>query len=160
MLDGNYFWQQALDNAEPQVKDHLGMAAAPFPTQAGSVSNSLHISAGLDPDTRAAVCDFIALAASEKYQQKYGEAISVPPPRDGAITDALRARFPEQIALMIASKGDAVSILPEAQAALENYGLFSKMVADALIELLATDQPTEQILANLQSNLESELPLD
>ena len=160
MLDGNYFWQQALDNAEPQVKDHLGMAAAPFPTQAGSVSNSLHISAGLDPDTRAAVCDFIALAASEKYQQKYGEAISVPPPRDGAITDALRAQFPEQIALMIASKGDAVSILPEAQAALENYGLFSKMVADALIELLATDQPTEQILANLQSNLESELPLD
>jgi multiple sugar transport system substrate-binding protein len=159
MLDGNYFWQQALDNAEPAVRDHLAMAAAPFPVQAGSVSNSLHIPAGLEPETRAAVCDFIAIAARPDFQAKYGEAISVPPPRDGSISEALRARFPEEIELMIASKADAVSVLPETQTALENYGLFSKLVSDALVEMLSTDRPTDEILADLQALLESEIPL-
>src|SRR5690606_38664713 len=81
MLDGNYFWQQALDEADPTVRDHIGMALAPFEVQPGSVSNSLHIPASLDAERKALVCDFIATAARTEYQEKYGDALSVPPPR-------------------------------------------------------------------------------
>lgn len=160
MLDGNYFWQQALDNAEASVRDAISIAAAPFEEQPGSVSNSLHIPADLEPEVRAAACDFIALAARTDYQEDYGEILSVPPPREGATTDALRSKFPEEIELMIQAKSNAVSVLPEAQATLENYGLWAKLVSDALVELLASDRPTVDVLTDLQANLEAEIELN
>jgi multiple sugar transport system substrate-binding protein len=159
MIDGNYFWQQALDSAEPGVKEHLGMAALPFPFTPGSVSNSLHIPAGLDAETRALVCDFIATAASEKFQESYGETLSVPPPRDGATTDALRAKFPEQIALMIEEKNKAVSVLPDSEKVMTNYGVFVKLAADSVVELFASDRPTADILADLKTRLDQQVPL-
>jgi len=160
LLDGNYFWQQALDEADPAVRDHIGIALAPFPNQPGSVSNSLHIPASLDPEKKALVCDFIATAAQPGFQQQYGEALSVPPPRDGAMTDALRARFPEQIAIMIEGKERAVSVLPDNEDVMANYGLWTKLVADAVVEMTATDRSTTDILTDLQKRLEIEIPLD
>ena len=159
MLDGNYMWQQALDETEPQVRDQVGMVLAPFANEPGSVSNSLHIPTGIDPEKRALVCDFIATAARLEFQQAYGEALSVPPPRDGATTEALKQRFPEQVAIMIEGKEKAISILPENQKVMQNYGLWANLVANAVVEMFATDRPTAEILAGLQSRLESEIPL-
>lgn len=160
MFDGNYFWQQIQDSAQDGVKENIGIALAPFPDQPGSVSNSLHLPADLDEETRALVCDFIATAARPEFQEAYGEAISVPPPRDGAISDALRDRFPEELDIMIQAKAEAESVLPGAQATLENYGVFSKLTADAMIELMVTDRPTEEVLSDLQAELEAEIPLN
>jgi multiple sugar transport system substrate-binding protein len=159
MLDGNYMWQQALDEAEPQVRDQVGMVLAPFKNEPGSVSNSLHIPTGIDPERRALVCDFIATAARQDFQEKYGEALSVPPPRDGATTDALKQRFPEQLAIMIEGKENAVSILPDNQTVMENYGVWANLVANAVVEMFATDRPTADILTDLQARLESDIPL-
>ncbi len=159
MLDGNYMWQQALDEAEPQVRDQVGMVLAPFANEPGSVSNSLHIPAGIDPEKRALVCDFIATAARPEFQQAYGEALSVPPPRADATTEALMQRFPEQIAIMIAGKEKAVSILPDNQQVMQNYGLWANLVANAVVEMFATDRTTADILTDLQTRLESEIPL-
>ncbi len=160
LLDGNYFWQQALDEADPAVKDHVGFALAPFEVQPGSVSNSLHIPANISPQKRALVCDFIATAARADFQQKYGEALSVPPPREGATTEALTNKFPEQVAIMLDGKSRAVSVLPENQKVMENYGLWTKLVADAVVEMFATDRSTADILADLQERLEVEIPLN
>ena len=159
MLDGNYFWQQALDEADPSVVEHVGMALAPFEVQPGSVSNSLHIPASLDAERKALVCDFIATAARTEYQQKYGDALSVPPPRDGSTTEALQAKFPEQVAIMLDGKSRAVSVLPDNQKVMENYGLWTKLVADAVVEMFATDRSTTDILTDLQARLEREIPL-
>ena len=160
LLDGNYFWQQALDEADPSVRDHVGFALAPFEQQPGSVSNSLHIPASASPETKALVCDFIATAARADFQQKYGDVLSVPPPRDGATTEALQAKFPEEVAIMLDGKERAVSVLPDNQKVMENYGLWTKLVADAVVEMMATDRSTTDILTDLQARLESEIPLD
>jgi multiple sugar transport system substrate-binding protein len=160
LLDGNYFWQQTLDEADPSVVDHVGIALAPFSVQPGSVSNSLHIPASATPEKRALVCDFIATAARADFQQQYGDALSVPPPRDGATTDALKAKFPEQVAIMIEGKSEAASVLPNSQKVMESYGLWTKLVADAVVEMFATDRTTLEIFTDLQNRLEIEIPLN
>jgi len=160
LLDGNYFWQQALDEADPEVRDHIGMSLAPFDVQPGSVSNSLHIPATLSAEKKVLVCDFIATAAQQGYQEKYGDVLSVPPPRDGATTQALQDKFPEQVAIMLDGKSRAVSVLPTHQKVMESYGLWTKLVADAVVEMFATDRSTTDILTDLQARLESEIPLN
>lgn len=159
LLDGNYFWQQALDESDETVRDYVGFALAPFDQQPGSVSNSLHIPASLSADKKALVCDFIATAARTEFQQQYGDVLSVPPPRDGATTDALKAKFPEQVAIMLDGKSRAISVLPDNQKVMESYGLWTKLVADAVVEMLATDRSTTAILTDLQARLETEIPL-
>lgn len=158
MLDGNYFWKQIQDEASPEVVEAAGIAAAPFQNQPGAVSNSLHIPEGLDPEVRDLVCEFIGLAARLDYQQAYGEAITVPPPRDGAVTDELLAEYPE-IELMVETKAEAQSVLPDVQVALENYGIFSSLIGEALAEMMASDAPTDQIMADLESTLSREIPI-
>ena len=68
-------------------------------------------------------------------------------------------RFPEQIAIMIAGKEKAVSILPDNQQVMQNYGLWANLVANAVVEMFATDRTTADILTDLQTRLESEIPL-
>lgn len=158
MLDGNYFWRQIQDESNEEVLAAAGIAPAPFSVQPGSVSNSIHIPAGLDPEVKTVACDFISTISQPEFQEAYGEAISVPPPRDGAVTDALLEQFPE-IELMIETKADAQSVLPDAQPALEQYGVFSGVVGEAMAELFATDRSTEEIMNELQTTLEREIPL-
>jgi hypothetical protein len=42
---------------------------------------------------------------------------------------------------------------------MENYGVWANLVANAVVEMFATDRPTADILTDLQARLESDIPL-
>ena len=152
MFDGNVFWQQIQDFAQEGVKENIGIALAPFPNQPGSVTTACTCppTSTRRPVRLSATSSRPPRARSSKRPTE--RRFRLPPPRDGAISDALRDRFPEESTSTIQAKAEAEFVCPgPRRRMLENYGVFSSLTADAMIELMVTDRPTEEVLSDLQT---------
>ncbi|MFI7277459.1 ABC transporter substrate-binding protein [Streptomyces sp. NPDC049879] len=152
LLDGPFFLGE-LASASDAVRPALQVARAPFPQVPGGVSNSIHIPAGIDPRKADAAWDFIALAASPRWQSRYTELTANPAPRADSVTDRAVAETP-QLALFQQLADEAVSIFPGDQAHREQFGRISDIVSAAATSLITTDEPTASIAARLQDELE------
>lgn len=158
MLDGNYFWAYVQDAGTPEVAANAGIALSPFPEIPGAVSNSLAIPASASDEVKDAACNFLAVVASPEMQTRYSELVQVPAPGPDSVPESLKESFP-QIEMMAEAGAEATSVYPADSAVTENYGEFSQIVIEGLTRLLITDDDTETVLQDVQTQLESTVPL-
>ena len=153
MIDGPFFLPE-LDSAPEDVREHLNVAAPPFDTVPGGVSNSIHMPTDLEGDVADAVWAFVEMAASPEWQERYAELAAVPAPREGSVSEEAIANVPE-LELFQQLADEAETIYPTAPEHRENFGRISDAVSQAAIRLISTDEPTSQIATTLQQDLES-----
>jgi multiple sugar transport system substrate-binding protein len=151
-FDGPFILPLLDEEAPEDVRPHLKVARLPFPVVPGTVSNSLHIPAGLDEARQDAVWDFIELAASPEWQRRYVELYNVPAAREGTLSEEVLAEIPE-LEVMVESANEAVSIRPSDDQLRAIYGEAEKLMIDAMMRLMTGDEPTPAVLSDLQEQL-------
>lgn len=151
MIEGPFYYSTIASSADESLVDSLHLATAPFSTQPGDVSHGLSIPAGLDDETQAAAESFVEFAASEEMMTSYSELVTSPVARPGA-AEGLR-EDPETAPVADAAE-DAVPIVsPELEGLRANYADFAGLAADHLQQLLQSDAPTEDVLAQFEQAL-------
>jgi len=147
----------ALEKANPDVKPHLKIAGLPFPVTPGGASNSLHITAKTDAKKKEAAWRFIELAASPEWQNRYALTGS-PAPRKGALKASDIAAKPA-LKIVNDEAAKAHNLFPELQPVRANYNDFATLVTKAAMKMISTPEPTAKALAELQTELERQVPL-
>jgi ABC-type glycerol-3-phosphate transport system substrate-binding protein len=97
------------------------------------------------------------MAASPEWQNKYALTGS-PAPRKGAVTAADIAAKP-QLKVVNDEAAKAHNLFPEVQAVRANYNDFATLVTKAAMKMISTQEPTAKALADLQAELERQVPL-
>jgi multiple sugar transport system substrate-binding protein len=156
LRDGPWVWG-ALAQAPADVRPHLKIGALPFPVTPGGASNSLHIAAKTDAKKKDAAWNFIVMATSPEWQRRYALTGS-PAPRKGALTSADLAAHPE-LKVINDEAAKAHNLFPQVQAVRAEYNDFATLVTKAAMRMISTPDPTAKVLADLQAELASQLPL-
>lgn len=152
LLDGPFFAAE-LDSATDDVKGSLHTAAPPFEVVPGGVSNSIHLPSTLEGRTADAAWEFIELSASPEWQERYTELASVPAPRADSITDeALEDRPALELFQELAD--EAVTIFPEDAEQRQEFSRLSQIVSESAVRLITTEDPADEVAADLQEQLE------
>jgi len=157
LRDGPWVWA-TLQKAKPETRPLLKMAQLPFPVITGGASNSLHIPARLEAQKKKLVWEFIALAASPAWQEKYVLLTGSPAGRVGAIGPDQAKKDPHLSAITLAAE-KAENLFPMQPALRENYNEFATLFSRAVVRMQSSSQSTEAILANLQKELTAAIPL-
>ena len=156
LRDGPWVWG-AVEKAPADVKPNLRITGLPFPVTPGGASNSLHLAAKTDAKKKEAAWNFIQMAASPEWQNKYALTGS-PAPRKGAVTAADIAAKP-QLKVVNDEAAKAHNLFPEVQAVRANYNDFATLVTKAAMKMISTQEPTAKAMADLQAELERQVPL-
>lgn len=152
LLDGPFF-KSELEGAAEGVADNLKIAAPPFENVPGGVSNSIHLPAGLNEAEEDAAWEFIELAASPDWQERYSELASVPAPREGSISAKALENNPDlELFQELAEKAN--TIFPTTPEHRESFSRISQAVSQAAVRLISSEDSTESIAADLQAELE------
>ncbi|MDQ6917092.1 MAG: extracellular solute-binding protein [Pseudomonadota bacterium] len=157
LRDGPWVWA-TLQKARPETRPLLKMAQLPFSVVTGGASNSLHIPARLDAAKKKLVWEFIVLAASPAWQEKYVQLTGSPSGRTGTIASDQAKKDPHLGAITQAAE-KAENLFPMQPALRENYNEFATLFSRAVVRMQSSSQPTEAILANLQKELTAAIPL-
>ena len=157
LRDGPWVWA-TLQKAKPETRPLLKMAQLPFPVITGGASNSLHIPARLEAQKKKLVWEFIALAASPAWQEKYVQLTGSPAGRIGVIGPDQAKKNPHLSAITLAAER-AENLFPMQPALRENYNEFATLFSRAVVRMQSSSQPTDAILANLQRELTAAIPL-
>jgi len=156
LRDGPWVWG-ALAKSPAEVKPHLKIAPLPFPVTPGGASNSLHLAAKTDPKKKEAAWNFIQMAASPEWQNRYAMTGS-PAPRKGVLTAAEIAANPH-LKVINDEAAKAKNLFPELQPVRASYNDFATAVTKAAMKMISTQEPTAKVLAELQTELERQVPL-
>ena len=92
-VDGGWI-NNTFRSAAPEVQQHLKITQSPFSPPLGGTSNVLGMPSDISEEKKELVWDFIALTASEKYQQRFAEWAKTPAPRPGLDYSELMAENP------------------------------------------------------------------
>jgi multiple sugar transport system substrate-binding protein len=157
LRDGPWVWA-TLQKAKPETRPLLKMTQLPFPVITGGASNSLHIPARLEAQKKKLVWEFIALAATPAWQEKYVQLTGSPAGRVGAIGPDQAKKDPHLSAITLAAE-KAENLFPMQPALRENYNEFATLFSRAVVRMQSSSQPTDAILANLQKELTAAIPL-
>lgn len=158
LRDGPWIWAAVL-KAPEAARANLRLTKVPFPTITGGASNSLHMAAKLAPEKRDLVWKFIALAASAKWQQQYPVLSASPAPRKGSVTDETTKTLPH-LQVIQDSAAAATSVFPTLPKVQESYNEYASIFGRAMMRLISSDDPTQQILTTLEKDLQRAVPLD
>ena len=150
-------WVLALrEGANPEVAKHIKVAIAP--TNSGNIpggmSNSIHIPQGISKEKEELVWQFIYKLTRPEWQVKYMEIVKSPAPRKEVLTEEILAKMPEMKTFVDCSQM-SVETLPSGYET--QYTIFSRIVSDAIMEIMTTDKSVESILDSLEQELKSEL---
>ena len=157
LRDGPWVWA-TLQKAKPETRPLLKMTQLPFPVITGGASNSLHIPAKLDAQKKKLVWEFIALAATPSWQEKYVQLTGSPAGRVGMIGPEQAKKDPHLSAITQAAE-KAENLFPLQPALRENYNEFATLFSRAVVRMQSSSQSTDAILANLQKELTAAIPL-
>ncbi len=157
LRDGPWVWA-TLQKAKPEIRPALKMAQLPFPVITGGASNSLHIPAKIDAQKKKLVWEFIALAASLPWQEKYVQMTGSPAGRLGMINAEQAKKDPHLAAITLAAE-KAENLFPTQPALRENYNEFATLFSRAVVRMQSSSLTTEAILANLQKEVAAAIPL-
>jgi multiple sugar transport system substrate-binding protein len=135
----------------------LRIGALPFQVTPGGASNSLHVAAKTDARKKEAVWNFIRMAASPEFQNKYALTGS-PAPRKGALSASDLAANPH-LKVINDEAAKARNLFPEVQKVRAEYNDFATLVTKAAMKMISTQEPTPKVLAELQAELERSVPL-
>ena len=157
LRDGPWVWA-TLQKAKPEIRASLRMAPLPFPVVTGGASNGLHIPARLDARKKKLVWEFILLAASPAWQEKYVQLTGSPAGRVGMISPA-QAKADPHLAAITQAAEEAHNLFPQQATLRENFNEFATLFSRAVVRMQASSEPTATILANLQKELVAAIPL-
>src|SRR6266513_2795432 len=157
LRDGPWVWA-TLQKAKPEIRPSLKMTQLPFPAITGGASNSLHIPAKMDAQKKKLVWEFIVLAASLAWQEKYVQLTGSPAGRTGMVGPDQAKKDPHLAAISQAAER-AENLFPMQPALRENYNEFATLFSRAVMRMQSSSQPTDAILANLQKELAAAVPL-
>ncbi len=157
LRDGPWVWA-TLQKAKPEMRPVLKMAQLPFPVITGGASNSLHIPAKIDAQKKKLVWEFIALAASPAWQEKYVQMTGSPAGRLGMISAEQAKKDPHLGAITQAAE-KAENLFPTQPALRESSNEFATLFSRAVVRMQSSSQTTEAILVNLQKEVATAIPL-
>ena len=157
LRDGPWIWA-FVERAPEAIRPHLKVARVPFPKETGGTSNSIHMAANLAPAKRELVWRFMELATSPKWQSEYVLRSAAPAPRRGALPAEAATRLPH-LKLVMDAAAAAVSVFPSHPALQESYNEYASLFGRAMMRLITSEEPTANVLANLQRELERAIPL-
>ena len=157
LRDGPWVWA-TLQKAKPEIRPALKMAPLPFPVITGGASNGLHLPVRLDAQKKKLVWEFIVLAASPAWQEKYVQLTGSPAGRVGVISSA-QAKADPHLAMIAQAAEQAENLFPMQPALRENFNEFATLFSRAVVRMQSSSQPTAAILANLQKQLVAAVPL-
>lgn len=157
LRDGPWVWA-TLQKAKPEIRPVLKMAQLPFPVVTGGASNSLHIPAKLDAAKKKLVGEFIALAATPAWQEKYVQMTGSPAGRVNMISAEQAKKDPHLAAITHAAE-KADNLFPTQPVLRENYNEFATLFSRAVVRMQSSTQPTDAILANFQKEVATAIPL-
>lgn len=135
------------------------MAALPFEIVPGTMSNSLHLATGTPDDKKALAWEFIQVATEPQFQETYTAMTFSPASREGALSAEAIAAEPVLEVVNTAAQA-AVEIFPTVAAIRANYNEYANYLTQAGIRLQTTEDPTAQVMADLQAELERRIPLN
>lgn len=157
LRDGPWVIAQMLRAPEAN-RPHLKIARLPFQHVSGGTSNSLHMAARSEGRKRELVSAFIQLVTTAPLQEQYTVLSGAPSPRRGALSAAQAERLPH-LRLVNQAAEEARNLFPVVNAVRENYNEFARAVAQGCMRMQSSNDPTAQICAELQRNLERQIPL-
>lgn len=157
LRDGPWVWA-TLQKARAEIRPALKMAPLPFPVTTGGASNGLHMPAKLDAQKKKLVWEFIVLAASPAWQEKYVQLTGSPAGRVGMINSEQAKRDPHLAAITQAAE-QAQNLFPTPPTLRENFNEFATLFSRAVVRMQSSSQPTDAIMANLQKELMAAIPL-
>lgn len=150
-IDGSWATAFADSRASEAVKDAWAVAPLPFRNMAGGPSNVLAIPADISPERKAAVCDFIRLAASPKWQQAYATITGNPAGRRGSVTAEAREAWPDLPMFEAAASGQNRSHMPIGFEA--DFNEFAAIVMDGVTEMLSSGRSPREAAEEIHANL-------
>jgi multiple sugar transport system substrate-binding protein len=157
LRDGPWVWA-TLQKAKPEIRVSLKMAPLPFAVVTGGASNGLHMPATLDAQKHKLVWEFILLAASPAWQEKYVQLTASPAGRVGMIS-AAQAKADPHLAAITQAAEQAENLFPQQPALRENFTEFATLFSRAVVRMQSSSQSTLVILTNLQKELVDAIPL-
>lgn len=158
VLGGPFTWP-AYRLADGTMMPDARMAAAPFEVTPGTMSNSLHLAASTPAEKQDLAWEFIKVATEPQFQETYTAMTFSPASREGALSAEAIAKEPVLEVVNTAAQA-AVEIFPTVPAIRANYNEYANYLTQAGIRLQTTEDPVEQIMADLQAELERRIPLN
>ena len=156
LRDGPWVWG-ALAKSPAEVRPNLKIGALPFQVTPGGASNSLHLAAKTDAKKKEAAWNFVQMAASPEWQNRYALTGS-PAPRKGALKPSDLQANPH-LKVINDEAAKARNLFPEVQKVRADYNDFATLVTKAAMKMISTQEPTPKVMAELQSELERNVPL-
>jgi len=149
-VDGPWLYG-IMRQAEPELREELGVVAPPLHPPFGGSSNVLAIPSEIDDDTKQLVWDFIELVASEELQKRFAEAAASPAPRPGAVPDDIKDAVPHfDILLQTMNEASAAGVDRIPTGFEIQYNEFSKMVQEEVQRMLIEDLDPADAAARIQ----------
>jgi ABC-type glycerol-3-phosphate transport system substrate-binding protein len=115
------------------------------------------MAASLSRPKQDLVWKFMELVASPRWQEQYSILSAAPAARVGAVTQATADRLPH-VKLIQDAAAEARSTFGATPEVRANYNEFAAIFGRAMMRLISTQEPTAQVLAGLQRDLERAIP--
>ncbi len=149
MMDGP--WVMALlDKASDDIRPYLKSTRPPFARVPGSISNSLHMAAGLPEEKKQLVWEFIQMVAEPENQLQYTLLTRSPTPRAG-MADSLDS---PELTLVNNLASEAVNVLPDSENLMIQYSKYTNTWVDSLLQLQTSDESTTRVFQELETKLD------
>ncbi len=153
LIEGPWMWGVSR-NAAPDVLPEIKLALSPFSPPVGGSSNGLAMPASISQEKKDLVWDFINLAVSEPWQEKY-IASGQTSPRPGVSIPAEAKQNVPDLDLIFAAMNQAtqakVDRLPLGLELV--YNDFGRIVQDEMERMVQEDRDPAEVAAELQDKV-------
>lgn len=151
--DGPWLWPII---QKGKAKDQIKLTMAPFNPPVGGSSNVLGIASEISPENKKLAWDFIAIAASDKFQSTYATLGASPPPDPRADTSGATKDTPHFDLLVKATKAAADAKVDRIPKGLElQFNEFAKMVMEESQRMIIQDLDPKVVAATMQKKAEA-----
>ncbi|MDK1493205.1 sugar ABC transporter substrate-binding protein [Sinorhizobium sp. 7-81] len=138
------------------AKDKLKLASVPFDPPLGGSSNVLAMPSEISDEKKQLVWDFIAIAASEKFQTSFATlAASTPPSPRADLTDA-KAKIPHFDLMVESQKAAAEHKIDRIPIGFEvQFNEFSKMIQEEVQRMIIEDLDPATVAKTMHEKAEA-----
>ena len=139
-----------------KAKDQIRIAPVPLDPPMGGSSNILGMASEIPADAKQLVWNFIAIAASDKFQTDYATLAASTPPSPRADTSGAKKDTPHfDILVDMAKKASAAGVDRIPKGLEIPYNEFAKMVMDESQRMIIQDLDPKAVAATMQKKAEA-----
>lgn len=152
--DGNWVVAFFDENAPAETRDSLKVAQSPFQNPVMLNGTGLGIAKDISDERKELAWEFIQIAAEPEFQALWAKELNAPPGRLGAISDQ-DIEADEVLKAVDAASKIAISEWPDSENYVANFGEIDLAIQDAVMRMLTSNDPTIDILTDLEKQLEA-----